>query len=673
MSEIDVQNAKQIRDPMDVLIKMEVPEDVSVAYSGYSSSTKVSDAVLDERSWPMRVLADLQGDGFPLNGSCQLYDPTVEASASNGKIGIRGNVGEDLSITITGDGTINGMSIMASGTNTVRFNGQTATIVGGQVIIPVGADSITLEFPPLETDERVEVSLAMPGTSIQVSNDSIISCIVSLRSDLNLEEPTLPESEINIEIYNDVDISEVVATIQDDTPITYSAGYQGDMSEERSFYVEGQVSWADNVLNIHAVDAVHFLDQSIDPVLFPSYSGIYTTTYGIFPTLSLLFKNTPVNVNVPAFGYYHPNANVAQRGRNYRLLFPRVSFRTMLAFLNNVMHIKDIPSDYSTSGDVTTIWFSYVDGGIPHMAIDYPTPDFDIYEDDCGEMSKAVEPKADGINLSHKSVQANLVSYPGTIGSIEWNFESASYTDFTGYAISFMYYMPRTNSFTPGTALDRVLPTTKHGRYAFKAPNYAEPDLTKSIILVNGAQVNAMSGQLLFDNETPQNRFDKQTGALIYSRVIPWDAAPDQSPETQAKWWTQKVANGAIDKNATSANVEISGFQAGTNDVGLEYGKQNGAYVIDVESQLYGEWWVTNQTFDDNKQLYPNEACKSLLDRSNIKGSFTWKGDPRMQPRDVVNFHRLDGSVETITLENITLHHEGGGTYAEITYRKGVC
>ena len=664
MSQIDIQNAKQIRDPMTVLISMEVPEDVAVTYSGFEN-VKIEDAQLGQRAWPMRQLADLQGEGFALDGSRSLYDPSVTASAANGKIGIRGDVGEDVTFTVSGDSDINGLSLAATGTDRVLFNGQTATFSDGQVIIPVGSDSITLTFPAEETDRRVEVSFTLPGTSLKVTNDSIISCIVSLRSDLSIEDPTLPESEINIEIYNDVDISEVVATIQDDTPITYSAGYQGDMSEERSFYVEGQVSWADNVLNIHAVDAVHFLDQSIDPVLFPSYSGIYTTTYGIFPTLSLLFKNTPVNVNVPAFGYYHPNANVAQRGRNYRLLFPRVSFRTMLAFLNNVMHIKDIPSDYSTSGDVTTIWFSYVDGGIPHMAIDYPTPDFDIYEDDCGEMSKAVEPKADGINLSHKSVQANLVSFPGTIGSIEWNFESASYIDFTSYAISFMYYMPRTNSFTPGTALDRVLPTTKHGKYAFKAPNYAEPDLTKSIILVNGAQVNAMSGQLLFDNETPQNRFDKQTGALIYSRVIPWDAAPDQSPETQAKWWTQKVA--------TSANVEISGFQANTNDVGLEYGKQNGAYVIDVESQLYGEWWVTNQTFDDNKQLYPNEACKSLLDRSNIKGSFTWKGDPRMQPRDVVNFHRLDGSVETITLENITLHHEGGGTYAEITYRKGIC
>ena len=60
-------------------------------------------------------------------------------------------------------------------------------------------------------------------------------------------------------------------------------------------------------------------------------------------------------------------------------------------------------------------------------------------------------------------------------------------------------------------------------------------------------------------------------------------------------------------------------------------------------------------------------------------GSFTWKGDPRMQPRDVVEFHRAerdsDGNevVELITIESISLIHEGGGTKATLTYRKGIC
>ena len=50
-----------------------------------------------------------------------------------------------------------------------------------------------------------------------------------------------------------------------------------------------------------------------------------------------------------------------------------------------------------------------------------------------------------------------------------------------------------------------------------------------------------------------------------------------------------------------------------------------------------------------------------------------------MQPRDVAAFHWAepdsDGNevVELITIESIALIHEGGGTKATITYRKGVC
>ena len=58
---------------------------------------------------------------------------------------------------------------------------------------------------------------------------------------------------------------------------------------------------------------------------------------------------------------------------------------------------------------------------------------------------------------------------------------------------------------------------------------------------------------------------------------------------------------------------------------------------------------------------------------SNITGSFTFKGDPRMQPRDIFKFVRLDGTTEIATIERIGLTHEGGGTTAEVHYRLGVC
>ena len=83
--------------------------------------------------------------------------------------------------------------------------------------------------------------------------------------------------------------------------------------------------------------------------------------------------------------------------------------------------------------------------------------------------------------------------------------------------------------------------------------------------------------------------------------------------------------------------------------------------------------WIGSVGTETHGTAFPDDAINSFFMRSNVTGQFTWKGDPRMQPRDVVTFHRLDGSTEDITLEDITITHEGGGTSAEITYRKGIC
>ena len=70
--------------------------------------------------------------------------------------------------------------------------------------------------------------------------------------------------------------------------------------------------------------------------------------------------------------------------------------------------------------------------------------------------------------------------------------------------------------------------------------------------------------------------------------------------------------------------------------------------------------------------ILPDAGFNSLMNRSNETGSFTWKGDPRMQPRDVFTFVYRDGTTELRTVETINLKHEGGGTVATITYRKGI-
>lgn len=68
--------------------------------------------------------------------------------------------------------------------------------------------------------------------------------------------------------------------------------------------------------------------------------------------------------------------------------------------------------------------------------------------------------------------------------------------------------------------------------------------------------------------------------------------------------------------------------------------------------------------------IYPNYDW--VFNRSTKGGSFRWKGNPKMQPRDVFYFHRLNGDVIVCTIETIELTHEGGGTCADISYREGV-
>ena len=123
---IDTQNAKQIRDPMNVRITMSwmAPESTA-SCSNYSASSKITDNTLDQQysDYPMRSLADLQGDDFRLDGSCALYDSSVSPSVENGKIGARGTVDQTFSIDVSLTRPDKGVSMYITGAETATING----------------------------------------------------------------------------------------------------------------------------------------------------------------------------------------------------------------------------------------------------------------------------------------------------------------------------------------------------------------------------------------------------------------------------------------------------------------------------------------------------------------------------------------------------------------------
>lgn len=678
MPTIDTENAKQIRQPMQVEISVALADPGNpLTYSGYSSTAKVADGVLGQRSWPMRQLADLQGDGFPLDGSRELYE-TKTASQANGKLGVRGHVGQDADVTISRSRVIPSVEVRASGASAVVYGGTAYSLETGSANVLIGATSATLTFVPKDETVRAEVSYIGSTTEFVIRNDTLIRAVVSLRSDLSLYGQTLPESEINIEAFVSADVSEYVATVPSDTPIIYRAGYEDDMSDDRKFYVAGQVTWADNVLSIHAVDAVHFLDD----VEVPAPVTEYDTSFVVSLAQAFLEK-AGVHYEIERDAGWNASAE------NYRFVTPKgTKARDHIAFLNQCFNITDdsgkvLPASYITLK--SPLQFAFVDAGRPFIRDRYLEylEVWGIQEEDCADVKKNVErPKnrvaatwqritnptfPDGDAYARKLGTATFSRYVGTTLS----FDGMAYKWVVG-----LYLGRTTDNDVAIKMLDKydylgglwrtmpVVPCAKSG-YFFGQNNYWNP-----------------AGELLNENGLTQEEFTSTYPRPheSYASFVPWsqsydgwryDNDPSHLITSASQMWNVLTAAGVIASDAESIDLDIYGIGVNLDAQSVAYTRSIDGDTVDLGDAPIIGTIAAKTSSNSNYTIYPQQMLRTPMWRSVITGSFTWKGDPRMQPRDRCRFTRLDGTVEEITLENITITHEGGGTSAEITYRKG--
>lgn len=497
-------------------------------------------------------------------------------------------------------------------------------------------------------DVRIQVTPAQ-GDPIVITNENLISCVVSLRSDLSILEPTLPESEINIEAYMDNDISDVLAAIPNETPVTYQAGYPGDMSPVRNFYLAEQITWQDNVMSIHAVDAVHKLDAE----LFPGQIGDIAHNNA---TITKLFLSFLYAMDACGITPDRPDGRLAtdndSDGGDRTSLIPQTTFRDWIARVMWLFHVE-LPT--GLIADDAGYWLTYVDAGIPTARWKKPTSKWDIYEDDCGDVKRNVGRAIGSLTIKRVNL---VISFTNTI----WSTSLPEVGDITmikdvGASMNFDEYV-----YVYGFMFKATDGTNKR-------PVPVDPDgsLYEAYLPNRTTALNSVSesirhpfGRVLMQSGLPQG-----TAGDNYTQFVPWGSSMSSA-------WSSLVSG-----SETEASGWIAGKKVNIDEVVETY--QSGATGEDVvvdNAIWYGEV-ITKGTIEPEPStattVFPSLSIQSLLSRSNITGSFTWKGDPRMQPRDVVTFHRLDGTTEDITIENITITHEKGGTSAEITYRKGIC
>lgn len=655
---------------MQIVVSLTTSDDTALQFSAISPfNQNIVDYGTVADDYYMRALADLQGDGFPLDGSCELYEWSA-GSASTGKIGIRGDTGEDFGIRIaTSFGTtkINDITIKATGAASVTYGVETYTFnEENTTLININATSADLTFTAADSTHRIEISLLAPGVNVAYTNDSIISCELDLRSDLKPIDPTLPESEINIRVYEPNDVRDIMNRVFEENPVTYTAGYAGDMSPVRYFYLAEPAQWKDKVLTLHAVDSVHLLDTDVKPFYIGGHwdsldpSNPWYNVQNIHQRLYKMFVDqiTGTGVHVistesnPLSTY---SSEISAKG-NVSSIVEEQPVRSLLANVMNLLH-QTYAAGYFNG--LTAFWPTFVDAGRPTIYWTKPTSKWDIFEADCGDIVTNIDRKITKIKAPNKRVQVKSYNANGmlnpregvprgnqNVGNIDIAFQDAGVYNFQTYVSYVWMYL--TGLPTPTTIIQN-LPILDGEIYDYYRT------------LPAGSSVANSYGKRVYTGQVEQGWWQTNAhGGNNCALFNFWDNI----------LWDQGYVEGLDDTISIPIyggcyNVIDNPTTYTADGIGITAEPKETFWIGRISAGKYGDATKTTE-------LLPSKGFKELLARSTETGSFTWKGDPRMQPRDVFTFHYLDGTTELRTIESIELKHEGGGTVASITYRKGI-
>lgn len=547
MSTIDTQNGKRIRDPMR--IRGTLLGAKSTALTMAVTGAKLSDGDTlgkDHLAWSMMPLADFSGGGIPLDGSRVLYG-AAEQSEEAGKYGVRSHTGEGFTMKITAAADVGALTVLladGSASGTLAAGGETVAFEAGDTVMVSCGKSVTLTFTPDSgSTGRILVRSICAGVQMALTEENITACTVTLRSDLSLDNPTWKESEIEYQVYWPSDIEELLSTLSDNTPLTYSAGYEGDMSPQRKFYLSEKISQADKIVTIKGVDASHRLEKDMAAELRTLYSATAAS------------------------------------------------------------YVYDLLRDVVAGADFRP---EFIDAGIPVVRWKRPAVKWEIREVECGSV----------VDEYDRAVNKLTLTAPNT------SIEEAEKKKLT---------KPK---------LPKRATKKQRAAYRKKLAEYNRKKKWLGYFEIASRKIS-------------KGKTYKTTFREAYTHVKVSDSALAKITDVNIMWVRYKALK--------SGTLTLYGHKITADEdpdqIKMTMARPGAAVEIKYE-------------FNDKTFLDQGALRETAFGRSSHTGSFRWKGDPRMQPRDRFAFVRKDGTKQNCTIEGITLAHAGGGTYADITYRE---
>lgn len=511
------------------------------------------------------TLMDLAGSGFLNDGGAI----PMQTDTDSGRYGY---ISEE---TAKADGTFDnpvGVTVQADQNwdrITLQVRGQygktemipvTPTWVGGQTTVYV--DTWT-------PGERVYIIGVFLGLAWVWNNENLLSVTADLHGVGTKIGGELEVSSIEIQAYETTDYTDVIGRIQRGAPIYYTAGYDGNQSLPRRFYLSEPISWDNNVLNIKGQDASYLLDGVEVPAFANFYAGEVSARYAIRPQ----FESALETITYDTVGSF-PDIRIKPTGDDgFDVRYDRKPARSVISehvdLFRNADHLR----------------ITYVDAGRPTIYYGANGARWKIYADEISELNAIAEMRKNKLKIT-------LPDY-------------------------YEFY---------NTSIEQVDATK--GKYYFV-------DLDPPVPTSN-------------------------------AWISPTPTSSEQINCERFKF-----------KAAATTRYTVYGYQALEN---IEPG--NDPYVASISGS--GEDFTfafvyPNYVTTDNYQL-TKMAVADLLSRSNVKYEFTYRGNPQIQPRDVLEVEVAtweNGSMtkrwETMTVDTVTLEHsDGGGFASKITARKGV-
>lgn len=561
MTTIAAENRKHLREAMRVECWFQETEDEP---TGITPSGDVQDleAVANvERKLSTTVVMDLGGSGFINDGRAVPMQTDTDTFRY-------GYISEEAAKS---DGTFDtpfGVTIAATdewGTVTLEVMGQYGDKKIMQVSPTWSGGSTTIYLEEWIPGERAYIVGIYLGMAWVWDNDTLISANLDLRSVSTEIGGELETSSIEIRAYEPTDFTDVIGRIEKEAPIWYRAGYQGDMSEPRKFYLSEAMSWDDNVLAVKGQDATMLLDNVEIPVDCDNYGTGWYADHVIGKRIRRALASISYDeVGTP----------------------PAIEIQGPQVVLYEAKAARSIISEY-TGFFRNKSYFraTYVDAGRPTLTFGDVGETWTIYADEISDFNTIVE-------IKKKSLQIVLPEY----------------------------YLQNNDS------IQQVKTTSGKTYYVTLDP--------------------PVPYQNIYINPTPTSKEEVNCSLFKF-------------------------------KAAASTTYTISGYQTLENltDANNPYessGDVNGeTYKFDFKMPLF----LRASTGSSITKL----SMTRLRNRSNILYEFTYRGNPHIQPRDILNVevatwedsHMTTKWVE-MTVDSVTLEHsEGGGLVSKIRARKG--